>query len=207
MHPTLQEILESPGPNRLDRSFPGTVLDMFEHRRPLEVEIGAGKGRFIMHRALATPEHNFIAFDYIWKYLKLGWQRVQKRNLEHVLFFKAEANEVITHLIPDESVDIFHVYFPDPWHKPKHHKRRLLTPEFFKRMHQRLAPGGRLEIATDNFDYMIAYKAALIEAGDVLWTSNRETRNDRILNPEYRTNFELKYQAEGRDLYYIELTK
>jgi len=47
----------------------------------------------------------------------------------------------------------------------------------------------------------------LIEAGDVLWTSNRETRNDRILNPEYRTNFELKYQAEGRDLYYIELTK
>jgi tRNA (guanine-N7-)-methyltransferase len=207
MHPALRAILETPGPNRLDRDFPGTLLDMFDDNRPLEVEIGAGKGRFLLHRAQSMPERNFIAFDYIWKYLKIGWQRVQKRGLENVLFFKGEANEIVTHLIPDESVEIFHIYFPDPWHKRRHHKRRLLTPDFFKLLHRRLVPGGLLEIATDNFDYMIAFKGALIDAGDTLWADSRETKNERIMNPEFRTNFEMKYEAEGRDLFYLELRK
>ena len=106
-----------------------------------------------------------------------------------------------------ESVSIFHVYFPDPWHKRRHQKRRLLTPEFFELLHRRLVPGGKLEIATDNFDYMIAFKSALVEAGETIWSATRQTVNERILNPEFRTNFELKYQAEGRDLYYLELVK
>ena len=184
MNAALREILEAHGANRLDRSFPGTVLDMFENTHPLEIEIGAGKGRFLMHRAMEVPEHNFIAFDYIWKFLKIGWQRVQKRGLDNILCFKAEASEVVTHLVPDESVEVFHIYFPDPWHKKKHHKRRLLTPEFFKLLHRRLSTGGRLEIATDNFDYMIAFKSSLVEAGDTLWANVRETKNERILNPE-----------------------
>jgi tRNA (guanine-N7-)-methyltransferase len=207
MNEALNDILEAHGANRLDRSFPGTVLDMFETRRPLEIEIGAGKGRFLMHRAMEVPEHNFIGFDYIWKYLKVGWQRVQKRGLENVLYFKAEANEVVTHLVPDESIHTFHINFPDPWHKKKHHKRRLLTPEFFKLLHRRLVPGGRLEIATDNFDYMIMFRSSLVEAGDTLWAHAREAKNERILNPEFKTNFELKYEAEGRDLFYLELVK
>lgn len=207
MHPALEEILAAPGPNRLDGTFPGTVLDLFDRPAPLEFEIGAGKGRFLMHRAMEVPAHNFIAIDYIWKYLKIGWQRVEKRGMANTLFFKAEANEVVRHLVPDESVAVFHIYFPDPWHKKKHHKRRLLTPEFFQLLQRRLEPGGLLEIATDNFDYMIAFKAALIGAGDTLWEASRETVNERIMNPEFRTNFELKYEAEGRDLYYLELQK
>jgi len=207
MNDALREILEAHGANRLDRSFPGSVLDMFESKRPLEMEIGAGKGRFLMHRAMEVPEHNFIAFDYIWKYLKVGWQRVQKRGLDNMLCFKAEASEVVPHLVPDESIEIFHIYFPDPWHKKKHNKRRLLTPDFFKLLHRRLNAGGRIEIATDNFDYMIAFKSSLVEAGDTLWANVRETKNERILNPEFKTNFELKYEAAGRDLFYLELEK
>jgi tRNA (guanine-N7-)-methyltransferase len=207
MHPELTRILDAPGPNRLDRSFPGTIRDMFDGGHPVEVEIGSGKGRFLLHRATVTPEHDFIGFDYIWKYLKIGWQRAQKRGIENLLFFKAEANEVVTHLVPDGSVSVFHIYFPDPWHKRRHHKRRLLTPEFFGLLHQRLVPGGLLEIATDNFDYMIAFQAALIDAGDTLWARTRETKNERIMNPEFKTNFELKYEAEGRDLHYLELEK
>jgi len=206
-HPALRAILDAPGPNRLDRSFPGTIRDMFAGDRPLEMEIGAGKGRFLMERAMAHPERDFIAVDYIWKYLKIGWERVEKRGLDNVLYFKAEAGEVVRNLVPDESVSVFHIYFPDPWHKRRHHKRRLLTPDFFLLLHQRLVPGGLLEIATDNFDYLIAFKAALIEAGEVLWSRTRETRNARILDPDFRTNFEMKYAAEGRDLYYLELEK
>jgi len=180
---------------------------MFDRKLPLEVEIGAGKGRFLLHRAEANPDINFVGFDYIWKYLKVGWERAQKRDLPNLLFFKAEANEVVEHLIPDASVSIFHVYFPDPWHKRRHHKRRLLTPEFFKLLHRRLEPGGKLEIATDNFDYMIAFKSSFVEAGETLWSDIRSTVNERIMNPEFTTNFELKYKTEGRDLYYIELRK
>lgn len=203
----LAKILESPGPNRLDRSFPGTIVDMFDNDHPIEFEIGAGKGRFLLQRATAHPEINFIGIDYIWKYLKIGWQRVQKRGLDNALLFKAEATEIVNWLVPDESVSAFHVYFPDPWHKRKHHKRRLLTPEFFRLLHQRLAHGGKLEIATDNFDYMIAFKSALIEAGQTLWRDTRETVNERIVDPEFPTNFEMKYTAEGRDLYYLELVR
>jgi tRNA (guanine-N7-)-methyltransferase len=208
MNSALETILRSTGPNRVDRSFPGTVRDMFTGERPLEIEIGAGKGKFLMHRAMAEPDIDFIGIDYIWKYLKIGWQRVQKRGLDNVLFFKAEANEFVTHLVPDGSVSAFHIYFPDPWHKRRHNKRRLLTPDFFRMLHGRLEPDGLLEIATDNLDYVAAFKGALIDAGgETLWSRTRETFNERIMNPEFKTNFELKYEAEGRDLYYLELQK
>jgi tRNA (guanine-N7-)-methyltransferase len=207
MNDALAEILGSPGPNRLDRSFPGTVQDMFPGNRPLEIEIGAGKGKFLMHRAMAEPGIDFVGIDYIWKYLKIGWQRVQRRGLENILLFKAEAHEFVTHLVPDESVSVFHIYFPDPWHKRRHNKRRLLTPDFFQLLYRRLQPGGLLEIATDNLDYVAAFKAALIDAGESLWSHTRETFNERIMNPEFKTNFELKYETEGRNLYYLELQK
>jgi tRNA (guanine-N7-)-methyltransferase len=197
----------STGPNRLDRSRCRSIRELFDNDNPIEMEIGAGKGKFLLHRAQIEPDINFIGFDYIWKYLKIGWARAQKRELENLLFFKAEAVEVITHLTPSESVSVFHIYFPDPWHKRRHHKRRFMTPEFIHMLHDRLVPGGLIELATDNFDYYMWLKRTLIDAGEDLWTATREKKNERILNPEIKTNFELKYEAEGRDLYYIELTK
>jgi tRNA G46 methylase TrmB len=82
-----------------------------------------------------------------------------------------------------------------------------MTPEFIHLLHDRLVPGGLIELATDNFDYYMWLKRTLIDAGEDLWTATHEKKNERILNPEIKTNFELKYEAEGRDLYYIELTK
>lgn len=192
---------------RLDRSFDGTVFDLFPERRPLEFEIGSGKGRFLLHRAAAHPDRNFFGIDYRWRFLKEGVERADKRGLTNLRFFKAEAEEVVPFLVPDRSVDVFHIYFPDPWHKRKHRKRRLLTPDFFRLLHGRLADGGRLELATDNFDYLIAFRAAMVEAGDTLWSALRESRNARILDPEVQTHFEAKYRRQGRDLYYLELMK
>jgi tRNA (guanine-N7-)-methyltransferase len=192
---------------RLDRTYAGTVADLFPTRQPLEIEIGSGKGRFLLHRAEAHRDRNFLGVDYRWRFLKEGVQRAELRGLTNLLFYKTEAQEIIPHLVPPASVEVFHIYFPDPWHKKKHHKRRLLTPEFFKTLHATLRPGGLLEIATDNFDYMIAFKAALVGAGDTLWSSVRENRNARLLDPGVQTHFEAKYVRQGRDLYYIELCK
>lgn len=192
---------------RIDRTFAGTVADLFPTRQPLEIEIGSGKGRFLLHRAEAHRDRNFFGIDYRWRFLKEGVLRAEQRGLTNLVFMKTEADEVIPHLVPPASVEVFHIYFPDPWHKKKHRKRRLLTPEFFKRLHASLVPGGMLELATDNFDYMIAFKAALVEAGDTLWTGVRESRNQRILDPGVQTHFEAKYTRAGRDLYYMELRK
>jgi tRNA (guanine-N7-)-methyltransferase len=195
----------SKGPNRLDHC--DSILELFDDGNPIEVEIGAGKGKYLLARAQIEPDINFIGFDYVWKYLKIGWARTQKRELPNLLFFKAEAVEVITGLTPSESVSIFHIYFPDPWHKRKHHKRRYMTEEFIRMLHDRLVPGGRIELATDNFDYYMWLRRTLVDAGEDLWSATREQKNERILNPEIKTNFELKYEAEGRDLYYLELQK
>ena len=192
---------------RIDRTFAGTVADLFPVRQPLEIEIGAGKGRFLLHRAQSHPERNFFGVDYRWRFLKEGVLRAEQRGLSNLIFLKTEAEEIIPHLVPPQSVEVFHIYFPDPWHKKKHHKRRLLRPDFFKLLHRSLVPGGLLELATDNFDYMIAFKAALVEAGDTLWSNVRESRNQRILDPGVQTHFEAKYTRAGRDLYYMEMRK
>jgi len=192
---------------RIDRSHEGTIAGLFPTRQPLEIEIGAGKGRFLLHRAEAHRDRNFFGIDYRWRFLKEGVLRAEQRGLSNLIFLKTEAEEIIPHLVPPASVEVFHIYFPDPWHKRKHHKRRLLTPEFFKLLHASLVPGVLLELATDNFDYMIAFKAALVEAGDTLWSNVRESRNERILDPGVQTHFEAKYARQGRDIYYMELTR
>ncbi len=191
----------------IDRTHAGTIADLFPTRQPLEIEIGAGKGRFLLTRAEAHPGRNFFGIDYRWRFLREGAQRAVQRELTNLIFIKTEAEEIVPHLVPAESVDVFHIYFPDPWHKRKHHKRRLLTPDFFKLLHASLVPGGLLELATDNFDYLIAFKAAIVEAGDTLWSNVRESRNERILDPGVQTHYEAKYARAGRDLYYMELRK
>jgi tRNA (guanine-N7-)-methyltransferase len=192
---------------RLDDLDITTVFDLFASRQPFELEIGSGKGRFLLERAAKHPERNFLGIDYAWRFLREGHVRAARRGLRNLRFFKAEAGDVVNRLIPDESVEIFHVYFPDPWPKRQQRKRRLLTPEFFQLVHHRLRPGGMLELATDNFEYLIFFKKALVEAGDTLWAGVRESRNERLLDPEILTHFEAKYRRQGRDLYYIELTK
>jgi tRNA (guanine-N7-)-methyltransferase len=183
------------------------VFDLFAQRWPLEIEIGAGRGRFLLHRAAAHPDRNFLGIDYRWRFLRQGVERAERRGLTNLLFFKAEAQEVVPHLVPVNSVGVFHIYFPDPWHKRKHHKRRLLTPDFFRLLHERLQPGGLLELATDNFAYFVAFRKALIEAGDTLWSGFTERRNERIMDPGVHTHFEAKYLRAGRELYYLELSR
>jgi tRNA (guanine-N7-)-methyltransferase len=184
-----------------------TVFDLFPTARPFEMEIGSGKGRFFLERAAKHPDRNFLGIDYAWRFLREGYERIDQRGLTNLRFYKAEASEVVRALIPDASIDIFHIYFPDPWPKRQQRKRRLLTPDFFKLLHQRLVPDGKLELATDNFEYLIAFKKALVEAGDTLWSDVRESRNERLLDPEIQTHFEAKYARQGRLLYYIELRK
>ena len=190
---------------RLERGEKFSAPDLFKKKQPLEIEIGCGKGRFALQRAQLHPEINILAFDKLWKFLKRRKNRADREEVSNVIFFKAEAELFLEKAVPDESVSIFHLYFPDPWPKRKHNARRLFDLEFLKLAARKTVPHGFFEIATDFEEY---YQVMMkVIAGQKDWKFIRETVNDRIFEPECLTNYELKYQVEGRKLYYIELQK
>ncbi len=205
-HTRTSPLRRRPGPAYLVETGAARLEDLFEHPAPLELEIGSGKGKFLLYRAQAHPDINFVGFDYVWKYLKKGHEKQKKRDVGNLRFFKAEANDVINSYVATESLTVCHIYFPDPWHKKRHHKRRLLTADFFTRLHDRVKSGGLVELASDNADYVAMFRESIMETKS-LWSDIREAKNERLFDPEYKTNFELKYEQEGRDLFYIELRK
>ena len=119
---------------------------------------------------------------------------------------RAEAKAFLTEAIAPGSVSIFHVYFPDPWPKRRHQVRRVFTAELLRLLHSRLVVGGLVEIATDDKDYFEAMKKTIAGTAE-LWDNVRETVNQRILDETNKTSYEIKWAAEGRSLFYMELKK
>jgi tRNA (guanine-N7-)-methyltransferase len=180
--------------------------ECFGNTHPVEMEIGCGKGKFLVARATENPGINFFGIDKVSKFMNIGKTRAQKRTLPNIRFLRAEARAFLTDAIAPASVSVFHVYFPDPWPKRRHQARRVFTSEFLRLLHVRLVPEGLIEIATDDKDYFDAMKKT-IAAAEELWENVRETVNERILDGTNKTNYELKWAAEGRPLYYAELKK
>lgn len=185
------------------RSFPG-FPDIFGNDNPVEVEIGCGKGKFLIARATEHPEINFLGIDTSWKWMKYGVERSDKRGLKNVRFVKRDARAIVTRAIPEGSVSAFHIYFPDPWPKRRHRKRRLITGTFLKLLAGRLAEHGIIELATDHDDYFMQMRLAAVRSG-VAWRRIEERTNDRLFTAYAKTNYELKYESAGRMLHYLEL--
>ncbi len=116
---------------------------------PLEVEIGAGDGRFIVAWAQRHPQRHFLAFEVRWKYTHRMYERAQKRGLTNLWVSDNDARVVIPEVLPDASVEVFHILMPDPWWKPKHQAKRLLAPWFISILARKLKPGGILRVETD----------------------------------------------------------
>ena len=181
------------------------IFDDFKDKN-LEIEIGCGKGKFLVGRAQENPDINFIGIDWAGKFMKIGAQRAHKRDLKNIVFVRAHAEDLLKHIMPQKELSIIHMYFPDPWPKKRHHKRRLFRDEFVDLVHEALTEDGRFEIATDFSKYYDVMLEAIAEA-KIKWPSMQTTENDRIFDPHLKTNYELKYEVEGRTLHYIELKK
>lgn len=178
---------------------------LFGNDRPVELEVGIGKGRFIMLAAVAKPESNFIGVEYARKFLERAIDRVGKRGVENVRLFHAEAVAFLAGRLADQSVSAAHFYFPDPWPKKRHHKRRFFRKEALDQLARVLLPGALFRSVTDHGDYaevireVVASHAAFKEESD----------DDRVWElpgmTEYTalgvTNFEIKYRREGRDFH------
>lgn len=187
------------------KSEPLSFKELFGNDNPVEIDIGCGKGKFLVGRAQVSPGVNFIGIDRAVKWLNIGKGRAEKRKLENLRFFKTECLEFLLRL-PEKSVSVFHIYFPDPWPKRRHVGRRLVNAEFLTFLRTRIVPEGFVELATDHADYYAAMKESIAETAS-LWKNRRDSVSQRIVHNEFKTNYELKFEKAGLPLYYTELQK
>lgn len=179
---------------------------LFGNANPVEIEIGSGKGTFLTEQAKARPETNFFGIEwarFYWRYMS---DRLRRHGCTNARAIRAEAGFFLDEFVPDGSVSVLHIYFPDPWPKARHHKRRLIQPKFMPKVLRILRPGGRLQVVTDHADYWAAIEPTVREtAGLTVVDYNRPGSAGE--GEFVGTNFERKYAREGRPFYAIAAVK
>ncbi|HEX3147366.1 MAG TPA: tRNA (guanosine(46)-N7)-methyltransferase TrmB [Gemmataceae bacterium] len=175
--------------------------DLFGNDNPVEIEVGFGKGLFLTTAGAAQPGTNFLGIEIMRKYQYYAATRLLLRQLTNVRVACADGRAVLRDQVAPQSVDAVHVYFPDPWWKARHRKRRVFTPEFAHIAGRVLHSGGRLLIATD----VEAYFGIMTQIVRDLGSAYRELPPPAATEPrhdmDYLTNFERKFRKEGRPIY------
>lgn len=171
---------------------------IFGRIAPVHIEIGSGKGTFLLNQAHANLSDNFFGIEWASKYYRAAVDRVGRWGLANVRIIRAEASSFIADFIPDSSVDYFHIYFPDPWPKKRHHKRRFINNVNLGNMLRCLKLNGQLRIATDHAEYFEQIKSVLAESHDKLEEIDFLPAAGAENGEWVGTNFERKYLKEQR---------
>ena len=160
-----------------------------------EVELGFGKGRYLLRRAAEEPDRCFLGVEVATQYYRLARDRAERRELGNLALIRGEAIYLMAAALTAGWAESVHVYFPDPWPKDRHHKRRLFDPETVDLVLGLLRPGGKLFFASDFLEYgelvreiLARHPAVELELVRDLWPDGA------------RTNYEAKFVAEGRPI-------
>ena len=174
--------------------------ELFGNDHPVVLEIGSGKGRFLIATATELPDLNVVGIEKSLHYHRVIRDRVLKRNLTNIRLINHDAFLVLRDMVPHASLAEIHVYFPDPWPRKKEQKRRIIRPEVLEQFRRTLVEGGAGIYVTDHREYF-EVAAPLIEQ---VFRAER-----RIPGPgdPPRTNYEAKYRAEGRPIYEVRFWK
>lgn len=183
--------------------LPGlTWRGVFGDERPVELEIGVGKGAFLLRRAKALPEVNFFGIEWANEFYRYAVDRMQRWKIPNVRLLRDDASRFIREVCPRNSLSVLHVYHPDPWPKARHHKRRLIQPAFVDAAVQCLVPGGRWAIQTDHEEYFGIIRG-LLTGHPELTVVDFDEPGFGVEHSRIATNFEIKYEKEGRAFYRI----
>ena len=173
---------------------------LFSNDHPVELEIGSGKGLFLANAATARPDRNFFGIELARKYARRAAERVAKRALTNVRVLPGDALLFMARYVPDASLSALHVYFPDPWWKARHRKRRVFNKPLVLSAERTLIPGSELHVVTDVLEYFGVITDLMAE--------HPRFTNQPVPEPheathelDYLTNFERKYRIEGRPIY------
>lgn len=172
---------------------------VFGNHHPTEIEIGFGKGMFLLAAAQQHPDKNFLGIE-IERALQLYVaNRLAKRALTNVRLACADAREFFRDCIGAAAIAAIYAFFPDPWWKTRHRKRRLFTPEFAAACARVLAPGGALHVVSDVPEYFAEIDRLV--AAQPGWQRLPLAEPDAPRHDmDYLTNFERKYRKEGRPI-------
>jgi tRNA (guanine-N7-)-methyltransferase len=180
--------------------------DLFGNDHPVELEIGMGKGTFLVEQAKARPDVNFFGIEWANWFWRFASDRLRRSNCVNARTVRAEALFFLREHVPDASLSVLHVYFPDPWPKKRHHKRRLIQEPFMKQAERILTPGGRLQVVTDHQGYFEEnIEPAIRQSALTVVDYNRPGSAGE--GEFVGTNFERKYQREGRPFYALAAMK
>lgn len=173
---------------------------------PLEIEVGSGKGLFMNSASRAMPERNFLGIEIAAKYARFAAHRLAKENRTNAIMVHGDAQAFFADRLRDGYADAVHVYFPDPWWKKRHRKRRIMNPLFVKLIERVLRPGGRLHFWTDVEEYFHEALATLAEHTGL--TGPFEVPE---LPPthdlDYRTHFERRMRLHELSVYRAEFER
>lgn len=187
--PTATSIYQPP--NLLD---PLDWTQVFPVPQPVEIDIGSGKGGYLLWAAQTKPGINFLGIERQLIRLNKVDKKIHALRLANARQLRVEAGYLVSKLLPAHSVAAFHIYFPDPWPKRRHHPRRLVQPAFVRELHRALAPGGAVHVATDDADYFAHMQKVF--AHSALF---HPTAPD-VLPEEARTEFEKIFLAQGKTI-------
>lgn len=183
-----------PSLGRLDYS------QIFGNDNPVVFEIGFGMGGSLVEMAKQAPELNFIGVEVHRPGVGALLANAAAEGLSNIRVFCCDANEVIDQCLPDNSLHRIQLYFPDPWHKKRHHKRRLVQPAFAQRMREKLSIGGVFHMATDWENYA-EHMLEVMDAADGY--RNQASAGNYADKPEYRplTKFENRGKRLGHGVW------
>ncbi|MFO0788742.1 MAG: tRNA (guanosine(46)-N7)-methyltransferase TrmB [Pirellulales bacterium] len=191
-------------PAELPRPWDAGVL--FERAAPLEVEVGSGKGLFMLSAAAKNAAHNFLGIEIATKYARFAAARLAKAGLTNAVMVHGDAQPIFAELLPENSLAAVHVYFPDPWWKKRHAKRRVLNEVFVHQVERVLVPGGALHYWTDvreRFEETLKLLVAKTTLVGPLEVAERAAEHDL----DYRTHFERRMRLAELPVYRSEFQK
>ena len=176
--------------------LPFAGREVFGSAVPLEVELGVGKGQFMLAWAAEHPGRGLVGVERVRKYLQLAAVRAARRGLSNVRLAHTTAEDLLFRCLGEGSVAAVHIYFPDPWPKKRHNKRRFFRPSNVARLADVLAPEGLLRVKTDHEGYATVIGAVL--AGEPRLASVPVADAFEGVPP---SNFEVKYAREARPVH------
>jgi tRNA (guanine-N7-)-methyltransferase len=179
---------------------------IFGRVAPVQVDLGCGDGSFLSALAERMPEKNFLGVERLIGRVRSACRKAAR--IDNMRVIRVETAYAVRYLLPGQSVQVFHLLFPDPWPKRRHERRRVMTSEFLRSVHCALAPQGLLRIATDQLDYF-----------DQMQRLARADSQFAIVEPLLATSigvddvdlplskFERKFQQQGVPIHWLALRK
>lgn len=178
--------------------------DIFQREAPTILEIGFGSGHSLCAMAKSHPEENYIGIETHQPGVGTLLAHIEQENLTNIRIYYADAVEVLNQCIPDKSLDVVQIFFPDPWQKRKHHKRRLIQPAFVTQVAAKLKIGGALHLATDWEDYAVHMMKVLSSAAEFENLAGIGHYANRSSQRPLVTKFEQRGERAGRMIWELQ---